>query len=81
MTLRFILKFAVKHFSSRLTYFGFIAGNRLDWELDICRFQYGVLLQNVLLWLIMAERLNGEKQSFNIMDYRRGNVGVGSVIH
>lgn len=75
MKLRFIFKFAVKQFRSRLTYFGFITGNRLDWELDICSFQYGVLLQNVLLRLIMAKRLNGEKQSFNIMDYRRGNVG------
>lgn len=48
------------HFISSLTYFGFITGNRLDWELDICSFQDGVLLQNVLLRLIVAKRLKRE---------------------
>lgn len=61
MKLRFISKFAGKHFISSLTYFGFISGNRLDWELDICSFQYGVLLQNVLLRLIVAKRLKKGK--------------------
>ena len=31
------------------TYLCFIAGNRLDRELDVCSFEYGVLLQDVLL--------------------------------
>lgn len=33
----------------KLTYLRFITGNRLDRKLNIGGFQYGVLLQNVLL--------------------------------
>lgn len=39
------------------TNLGFIAGNRLYWELNVCSFEYGVLLQDVLLRLIVAKRL------------------------
>lgn len=39
------------------TNLGFIAGNGLHRELDVRSFKYGVLLQDVLLGLIMAKRL------------------------
>lgn len=41
----------------KFTYLRFITGNGLNGELDIGSFEYGVLLQDVLLWLVVAKRL------------------------
>lgn len=47
----------------------FITGNRFNRKLNIGSFQYSVLLQDVLLWLIVAKRLGKEEQSFIISPY------------
>lgn len=40
---------------------GFVTGNRLDGKLDVGGLQYRVLLQDVLLGLVVAERLAEEE--------------------
>lgn len=44
-------------------YLGLVAGNRFGRELNLCGFQDGVLLQDVLLGLVMAKWLKNKNKS------------------